>query len=231
MGFLSWAKECPVAQLRIASLVLLALAGAVTPVFAQLRSPAPLSEAGGKLVLDTMGHTLDLPLPDWLDTADDAIGRIETTFVAEDGQALLEIYPKGESEALWTTLYGARISRDEQERTLADYRAALMILHANSCKPELTGFFQLGPDKDDNDLAPLGFVCGAYLDRYSTFAGLGEVMVASFSRSDTGVAIIYQEWRGKAFDPRDPKSWPVATDVVQSRANALKAQVALSKAD
>lgn len=218
-------------QIRIVSLALFALAGTLAPALAQVRTPAPLVENGNKLVLDTMGHLLDLPLPDWIESSADAISRVETTFVADDGQALLEIYPKGESEALWTTLYGARISRDEQERTLADYRAALMVLHANSCKPELTGFFQLGPDKDDNDLAPLGFVCGAYLDRYTTFAGLGEVMVASFSRSDTGVAIIYQEWRGKSFDPRDPKSWPVATDVVQARANELKSQVALTKAD
>lgn len=218
-------------QLRISSLALVALAAATAPAWAQVRTPAPLVEDGGKLVLDAMGHKLDLPPPDWLETTEDAVARVETSFVADDGQALLEIYPKGESEALWTTLYGARLSRDENERTLADYRAALMVLHANSCKPELTGFFQLGPDKDDNDLAPLGFVCGGYLDRYRTFAGLGEVMVASFNRTETGVAIIYQEWRGKAFNPGDPKTWPVATDVVQARANELKAQVALSKAD
>jgi hypothetical protein len=155
---------------------------------------------------------------------------VETSYLAEEGQALLEIYPNGESEALWTTLYGARISRDEQERTLADYRAALMMLHANSCEPSLTGFFQLGPDDGDN-LAPLGFVCGAYRDQYTAFRGLGEVMVASFRRSDTGVAIIYQEWRGTAFDPADPSSWPVATDVVEARAAQLQAGVTLTKAD
>lgn len=218
-------------QFRIASLVLLALAGSAVPASAQLRTAAPLVEDGGKLVLDAMGHRLDLPLPNWLESPSDVIDHVETSFVADDGQALLEIYPKGESEALWTTLYGARISRDEHERTLADYRAALMILHANSCKPELTGFFQLGPDNGDDDLAPLGFVCGGYLDRYRTFAGLGEVMVASFSRSDNGVAIIYQEWRGKAFNPGDPKTWPIATDVVQARAAELKSGVTMTKAD
>lgn len=219
------------AQLRIALSVLFALGAATLPALAQIRSEAPVTEEGGKLFLDALGHHLALPRPDWLTGEEAVLGRVETSFVAEEGQALLEIYPKGESEALWTTLYGARISRDEQERTLADYRAALMVLHANSCKPELTGFFQLGPDKDDNDLAPLGFVCGGYLDQYRTFAGLGEVMVASFGRSDTGVAIVYQEWRGKSFDPSDPKSWPVPTEVVQARANQLKAEVALSKAD
>lgn len=219
------------AQLRIALSVLFAMGAATMPALAQIRSEAPITEEGGKLVLDAMGHHLALPRPDWLTGEDAALGRVETSFVAEEGQALLEIYPKGESEALWTTLYGARISQDENERTLADYRAALMVLHANSCKPELTGFFQLGPDNGDNDLAPLGFVCGGYLDQYRTFAGLGEVMVASFGRSDTGVAIVYQEWRGKSFNPGDPKSWPVATEVVQARANQLKAEVALSKAD
>lgn len=223
------------AQLRIAHSVLLAalvaMSAASAPALAQIRSEAPVSEEDGKLVLDAMGHHLALPRPDWLTGEDATLGRVETSFLTEDGQALLEIYPMGQSEALWTTLYGARISRDENERTLADYRAALMVLHANSCKPELTGFFQLGPDKGDNDLAPLGFVCGGYLDQYRTFAGLGEVMVASFGRSDTGVAIVYQEWRGKSFNPGDPKSWPVATEVVQARANQLKAEVALSKAD
>ena len=217
--------------LRTVCLVLVALGAATMPAAAQIRSTPPLLEESGKLVLDAMGHQLSLPRPDWLTGDEAALARVETTFLAEDGQALLEIYPKGESEALWTTLYGARISRDENERTLADYRAALMVLHANSCNPALTGFFQLGPDKDDNDLAPLGFVCGAYADRYSTFAGLGEIMVASFQRSDTGVAIIYQEWRGKSFDPGDPKTWPVATEVVQARANQLKAEVSLRKAD
>ncbi|PXA99772.1 hypothetical protein DMC47_01535 [Nostoc sp. 3335mG] len=212
------------------SVLLVCLAFAATPALAQIRSEAPLTETNGRLVLDALDHHLAMPLPDWVGSRENVVAEVETTFLAEDDQALLEIYPKGESEALWTILYGARISRDEEERTLADYRAALMILHANSCDPALTGFFQLGADDGDN-LAPLGFVCGAYLPQYSAFAGLGEVMVASFRRSDTGVAIIYQEWRGKAFDPRDPQSWPVATDVVEARAAELQADAALSKAD
>lgn len=219
------------AQLKTALLVLVALGVATVPAVAQIRSEPPLVEESGHLVLDAMDHHLALPRPDWLTGDEAALGRVETSFLAEEGQALLEIYPKGEGEALWTKLYGARISRDENERTLADYRAALMMLHANSCNPALTGFFQLGPDNGDNDLAPLGFVCGAYADQYTTYAGLGEVMVASFRRSDTGVAIIYQEWRGKSFNPSDPKSWPVATEVVQARAKQLQAEVTLSKAD
>jgi hypothetical protein len=220
-----------VTQLKTILVLALALGASSAPAFAQIRSEAPLVEEGGKLVLDALNHRLALPMPDWVPAGNALVDKADTSFIAEDDQALLEIFPKGEGEALWTTLYGARLSRDEQERTLADYRAALMVLHANSCKPELTGFFQLGPDKGDDDLAALGFVCGAYLDQFQTYAGLGEVMIASFRRSDTGVAIIYQEWRGKSFDPGDPQSWPVATDVVEARAAQLQSEVALSKAD
>lgn len=219
-------------QLKRAILVLVTLSLGALPAFAQIRSEPPVTEENGKLRLDAIGHQLALPVPDWLgaDAATGTMDKVSSTFLAEDGQAVLEIYPQGESEALWTVLYGARISRDEKERTLADYRAALMMLYANNCKPELTGFFQLGPDEGDN-LAPLGFVCGGYLDQYTGFAGLGEVMVASFRRSDTGVAIVYQEWRGDAFDPANPSSWPVSTDVVEARAAQLQAEVTLSKAD
>jgi hypothetical protein len=196
-----------VAQLSTALSVLFVLGVAATPALAQIRSEAPVVETDGKLVLDALGHHLTMPRPDWLSGDEAALGRVETSYL------------------------GARISRDENERTLADYRAALMVLHANSCKPELTGFFQLGQDNGDNDLAPLGFVCGAYADQYRNFVGLGEIMVASFQRSDTGVAIIYQEWRGKSFNPADAKTWPVPTGVVQARAEQLKAEAALSKAD
>ena len=129
------------AQLKTALLVLVALGVATVPAVAQIRSEPPLVEESGHLVLDAMDHHLALPRPDWLTGDEAALGRVETSFLAEEGQALLEIYPKGEGEALWTKLYGARISRDENERTLADYRAALMMLHANSCNPALTGFF------------------------------------------------------------------------------------------
>ncbi|SFV38510.1 hypothetical protein SAMN05216456_3472 [Devosia crocina] len=218
-------------QLRSAILVLSALGLGALPAWAQIRTTPPLVEANGMFELDALGHRLSMPLPDWLSAGTGpAMERVEANFLADEGQALLEIYPEGESEALWTTLYGARISHDERERTLADYRAALMMLHANSCKPELTGFFQLGPD-DGDKLAPLGFVCGAYQDQYTSYRGLGEVMVASFRRSDTGVAIIYQEWRGKAFNPADPNSWPVSTSIVEARAAQLQSQVSLSKAD
>ena len=202
------------------------------PGQAQISSPAPLTASESGLVLETLGHRLTIPMPDWLgDTSDiDVLSGVETSFRTEDAQALLEIYPKGESEALWTTLYGARVSQDNEDRTLADYRGALMTLYARSCKPELTGFFQLAPDDGDN-LAPLGFVCGGYRDDLVTFRGLGEVMVVNFSRVGDGVAIVYQEWRGSSFDPADPQSWPVATDVVAMRAAQLHEGTSLTVAD
>lgn len=214
----------------------IALMASVVPVVsaqAQVRSEPPLVAEGDQLVLEAMDQRMVLPMPDWLSEAQrrdgDVRAHLETVYVADDAQALLEIYPKGESQALWSTLYGARITR-QTDVSLVDYRAAVMSAYARNCKPELTGFFQLGPDEGES-LAPLGFVCGSYLDTLSGYQGLGEVMVVSFRKSDKGIAIIYQEWRGKSFDPAQPTSWPVATQTVEARANQLNSTAQLSALD
>lgn len=218
---------------RSAHILGLVLAVASTPAGAQTASEPPLTEAGNALVLETIGHTLSLPLPDWLTPAERLSGDIaplvNTTFVSDENQALLEIYPKGEDTTAWTQLYGARITL-EASRPLTDYRQAVMFGYSQTCKAELTGFFQFGED-DGDTLAPLGFVCGAYLDRLAGYAGQGEVMVMSFRKSDKGVAIVYQEWRGRAFDPSNPATWPVETAVVQARAAQLQAEATLALAD
>lgn len=213
--------------------VLIATAALAAPALAQMVTEPPLIEADNALVLEAVGHSFSLPLPDWLSGDEREAGKVwplvDSSYRADDNQALLEIYPKGETQALWKTLYGARITL-EASRPLTDYRRAVMFGYSQNCKPELTGFFQFGEDDGDN-LAPLGFVCGAYLDRLTAYAGEGEVMVMSFRKSDKGVAIVYQEWRGDAFDPSDPATWPVATDVVEARAKQLHAEAALTLAD
>lgn len=219
-------KSFPVLPLLL-SLVLAA------PALAQIRSEPPLTQQGDTLVLEALDHRFSLPLPDWLEPAErlsgDARALVEAVYIADENQALLEIFPKGENQALWTTLYGARITR-EASRPLTDYRNAVMSGYARSCKPELTGFFQFGEDQGET-LAPLGFVCGAYLDHLTGHAGKGEVMIMSFRRTERGVAIVYQEWKGAAFDPSDPRTWPVDTEVVEARAAELQADAVLSLAD
>lgn len=218
--------------MRLLGLVL-ASSALAAPALAQIVSEPPLTEAGNALVLDAIGHNFSLPLPDWLSPAERLSGNVmplvDATYRADEAQALLEIYPKGETQALWKTLYGARITL-EASRPLTDYRSAVMFGYSQTCKPELTGFFQFGEDEGEN-LAPLGFVCGAYLDRLTGYAGEGEVMVMSFRKSAEGVAIVYQEWRGQAFDPSKPETWPVSTDVVEARAKQLQDESALTLAD
>ncbi|WP_375452288.1 hypothetical protein [uncultured Devosia sp.] len=203
------------------------------PVGTMAQEPSdqpPLSEADGGLVLDRLGYRLNLPMPDWLENASGPIdGQVGIRTQTDDRQALLEIRPKGETEALWTTLYGARIIL-ATDRPLPQFRAATMADYAATCQPAQTGFFQLEPDQGDV-LPPLGFVCGAYRDDLSGYAGLGEVAVMSFKKHAGGFVVVFQQWRGAAFDPKVPASWPVATDIVQARANQLQAQTALAVLD
>lgn len=214
------------AKLPLAGLMLALLA----PIAMAQDAPPPLSEADGALGLDRLGHHLVLPMPDWLENVSGPIeSQVEIRYLTDARQALVEIRPKGETEALWNTLYGARITLGA-DRPLAEFRAAVMSGYAATCQPARTGFFQLQPDQGDT-LPPLGFVCGGYRDDLTGYAGLGEISVMSFKKSAGGVAIIFQEWRGKAFDPTVPASWPVATDVVQARATQLQDQTQFSLLD
>ena len=204
----------------------------IDPAMAQVASEPPLTTVDNMMVLDAMGQQLTMPMPDWLNASQvsgDVRAHVELKYVADDKQAVLEILPKGENEALWTTLYGAHITL-AADRSLGDYRNEMVNRYAQTCKPGLTGFFQFGQD-DGDVLAPLGFVCGGYLDELANYAGEGEVMVMSFRKSDKGVAIVYQEWRGDAFDPSQPSTWPVATNVVEARAKQLQAEARLSLGD
>lgn len=215
-----------IAKLPLASLLLATL---VVPVAAQDASQPPLAEAGGALTLERLGHRLTMPMPDWQAPSGPIDQQFEIRYVGDDRQAVVELRPKGETEALWNTLYGARITLGAN-RPLAQFRAAVMTGYAATCKPESTGFFQLQPDQGEV-LAPLGFICGGYRDDLTGYAGLGEVAIMSFKKSATGVAIVFQEWRGKSFDPKTPSSWPVATNVVQARASQLQDQASLTPTD
>ena len=216
------------------AIVLLGLGSAlVAPAWAQLRSEPPLQDQDGGLMLSTEGFELWLPPPDWLDATQQASGNIraqvDPVFRESEGEALLEIYPKGESEALWSTLYGVRISTGSGF-TLKAYREAVMAGFSRNCRPDRTGFFQLGTDQGDV-LAPLGYVCGAFDPRLRGYSKLGEVMVMSFRQEGDAVALIFQQWRGDAFDPADAGSWPVQTSVVEERARQLQAEPRLQRAD
>ena len=208
-------------------------AAPVLPAMAEELSVAPVVQEGNGLVLNGLGHVFELPLPDWLSPAErlggDVLGRVNASYRADAKQGLLEIYPSGQTQEQWTTLFGARITLDAG-RPLTDYRRAVMYGYSQTCKPELTGFFNFGQD-NEQDLPVLAFVCGAYLDSIKGYAGLGEVMIVSFSKTDKATAIAYQEWKGAAFDPSEPATWPVGTETLKARAEQLKAETALTQAD
>lgn len=205
---------------------------AMAPAMAQGTAALPFTSENGKLVLETMGQKLTLPLPSWAADAEDLEALAETStsrFVEEDNQAHLEIYRRGEGEAFWSTLYGARIS-NQADMNLVDFRELVINVYAQACQPETVALFQLEPDGADQ-LPPLGYVCGAYLDSFTDFAGQGEVMVVGFYKSAKGVGMVYQEWRGDAFDATNPASWPVPGNVVEEHMARLASEVTLSVAD
>lgn len=204
------------------------LAGAVllaVPANAQSDTP-PVSRDGLNLVLQSLGHAFTMPPPDWLSSAErmapDVMGLVESNYYADPAQAFIEFFPKGQSLENWTTTYAARITL-EPGRSLEDYRNATMVGYAQTCKPEALGFFTFGKQTEDF-FPPLAFVCGAYRDTIAALRGQGEVMVTVFRKTEAGVGVVYQEWKGPAFDPSDPATWPVAGELFKARAAELEAE-------
>lgn len=219
-------------SMRQALAGLAALVLATSPAAAQSAGALPFASEEGQLVLETLGQRLTLPPPDWAEDAasiEALAEQISTRFLEESGQAHLEIYPRGEGEAFWSTLYGARVS-NQTSMALADFRSVVINVYAQSCQPETVAVFQLEPDSADV-LPPLGYVCGAYLDSFVDFAGQGEVMVMGFYKSARGMGMVYQEWRGDAFDATDPASWPIPAAEVEGHLARLKSAVTLTLAD
>lgn len=214
---------------RLAYSILATLALA-SPALAQ-DAAMPLTNEDGTLTLTALGQALSLPLPSWIKDAPD-IGDLpdvaSSRYGDEGNQVHLELYPKGEGEAFWTTHFGARIAK-QPSPTLAQFRGAVIDVYARSCKPETVALFQLEPDQDDT-IPPLGFVCGAFRD-LPGYSGKGEVMIASFAKTDDGMAMVYQEWRGDAFDPSKPANWPISSKQVEETMARFKADTALARAD
>ena len=77
----------------------------------------------------------------------------------------------------------------------------------------------------------LGFACGEFLDSIAGLAGKGGITITAFKRSEAGLATVAEEWRGPAFDPTAPATWPVPTETVQARADLLQARAHLEAAN
>lgn len=195
------------------------------PALAQIRSEPPLSLADNRLVLTTEEQRLVLPVPDWVAadvTGDAVLSSFEAIFRTGDAGADLEIYRNGAIYALATELYGAHLVRDPDAGPL-DYRQTIIDGFGRACVPGQVAFVQLGEDPDDI-LAPLLLVCGAQRAN----ARQGAIMAITLQSSAAGFAVVYQQWRGAAFDPAEASAWPAAPDVIETRARQLQAGTVLT---
>ena len=208
------------------SLALAVVVALNAPVLAEDISVA---QDGAQIDMDAVGHRFSVPLPNWLTAAErlnpNVIGLVEHNTYADPQQAFVEFFPKGETFDKWTTTYAARVTLDTK-RSLADYRDASIAGYSKPCNPDLSGSFMLGKEEGEV-FPPLIFVCGAYLDTIAKLRGQGEVMLSVFRKTPTGVAVVYQEWRGNAFDPSNPDTWPVSRATLEARATELQAGASL----
>jgi hypothetical protein len=220
-------RESDVPSLKSVLPVLAAMAFA-TPALAQPARTMPVLVEDGHLAIEAQDQRFVIPMPDWIDpSAADWTALASPRFTDIGSEAHLEIYKPGEGAAFWTSQYGARITRLDNP-VLAEFRAVVMDAYARTCRPNALAFFQLEAD-DGDSLPPLGFVCGAYRDPAA--ADEGEITIMSFFKSDTGVAMLYQGWRGTAFDIANAATWPVSAGDIESHVASLADEPVLSAAD
>jgi hypothetical protein len=207
------------AGVAVAALVAAPLAAETNP------DPGPVIQEGRSLHFDALGHRITMPFPDWLDAADllspDVASLVEANYFADPAQAFVEFFPKGESVNSFTTTYAARMTM-QPGRSLEDYRRATIFGYSSTCQQESIGVFLFGEETPDFFPA-LAFICGSYINSIPGLSGLGEVMVSVFRKTEEGVAVVYQEWRGPAFNAYDPASWPISPAALEARANQLQA--------
>jgi len=188
-----------------------------------------VTQSGATLRMQALDHRFTLPLPDWLSAAErlnpDVLALVEDNTYADPRQAFVEFFPAGQTAQSWTTTYAARLTLDP-ERPLEDYRQATIYGYSQTCNEQLAGSFSLGPDSPGS-LAPLVYVCGAYKSELTSLRGQGQVLLAVFRKTEAGVGMVYQEWKGPVFDPADPATWPVGRAALEARASQLRDQVQL----
>lgn len=188
-----------------------------------------VTQSGAALRMQALDHRFALPLPDWLTAAErlspDVLALVEDNTYADPRQAFVEFFPAGQTAQSWTTTYAARLTLDP-ERPLEDYRKATIYGYSQTCNDRLAGSFSLGEDSAEA-LAPLIFVCGAYKDELTNLRGQGQVLLAVFRKTERGVGMVYQEWKGPLFDPADPATWPVGRAALEARAGELRDEVEL----
>ncbi len=206
----------------------LLLALALTLATPALAEDATLGRDGVNLTFSALGHRFVLPTPDWLTPtarlSPDVLPLVESNIYGDAAQAFVEFFPRGENADSWTQTYAARLTLNPA-RSLDDYRRATMYGYRQVCRDDAIGFFNFG-EETDTFFPALGMVCGAYRDT-GALKGQGELMVAVFRKTDTGVAMIYEEWKGRAFDPSNPGTWPVDAETFKARAQELQDTVTL----
>lgn len=210
-------------------LLLVLVAASLVAIPAAAQEAPTVTQEGTSLHFDAAGHRITMPLPDWLSAterlAPDVVALVESNTYADPKQAFVEFFPRGQNLENYQTTYAARVTL-EPARSLEDYQRATIFGYSQGCKPEATGTFTFG-EATETFFPALAFICGAYLDTVAGYRGKGAVMVSVFRKTDAGIAVIYQEWRGPAFDPYDPAGWPVTAEAFQARADELQAEARL----
>jgi hypothetical protein len=215
-----------VAMIRMLTVltVVLAATGGVA-----LAADDGMTRDGDRLALDTVGHTVTMPVPAWGEGegGDDLSAlQLVRTDVSPTAE-VTEVIPADEDINSWTRMIAA-LTVNSPEYTAAAHEDNLISSFEQGCVRDTLQMGTAMPE--DGDLARVVVIaCGEYQPGLvGTAEGMGEVLIASLFETSAGAVKIYQVWRGPAFDLNDQSTWPVAQDELS---NAMMAFHAIAAAE
>ena len=183
----------------------------------------------GRLLLTSINHSLELHVPTWGQGAGGSDASQLQLVRTSGGPTVevLELIPSSESIDAWTRMLAAMVvAQPGYDTPTLEY--SISAAFQQGCTPDT---LSLGIAKPANGNLPrvLYAVCGRYADGLTgTVTGQGEVLIATVYQTEKGAVKVYQEWRGPAFDPREPAQWPVDSTELDWSIEALQAVTRVS---
>lgn len=165
------------------------------------------------ILFERAGHHVAVPFPGFvpLEVQGDVVlehVKISTTTFAE-GVELVEFISVNESFDDWTGLTAAMIVNDP-DYPLNAMIGSLVAPFRAACEEDNLVFTTIPPQAAFRNQTYV-VLCGAYKpsDSPQVTEGQGEILLATVHETGQGIAKVYSEFRGPAFDVNDQATWPL----------------------
>lgn len=181
-------------------------------LFTVLVSQTFAAEKISEQMTNLYGKTFSYSIPPWSSGDMDKIMDESKFSRQQQGPMfMLEAVPAAESFESWKTIFSIRAAQSSKIPLQQWVNMSLKSFMDYCESPEFVTL------KEDKKSQTIKVVCPKVigLSLFGYDEGVGEIGVFRFLKDDDVLVSHYIEWRGRAFDKTDEKTWPVSQDKIQ----------------